>query len=100
MRRKRPAVLAPPIRAPITTSRPPRLAIRIVVRRVAPQVDCLVVVIELVAPQSWVGWPIIRRERGISYRGYPSKRPGEAPSQRGDFSLTYRENSPRSRLRP
>jgi hypothetical protein len=29
----------------MATSRPPRTAIRIVVRRVAPQVDCLVVVI-------------------------------------------------------
>src|ERR1044072_2324452 len=45
MRRKTAAVEGPPIRAPMTTSRPEREASRIVVRRVAPQVDCLVVVI-------------------------------------------------------
>jgi len=45
MPRKRAAVLGPPIRMPMTTSSPERDAIRIVVRRVAPRVDCLVVLI-------------------------------------------------------
>ena len=45
MPRKSAAVLGPPIRAPITTSRPESEASRIVVRRVAPKVDCLVVFI-------------------------------------------------------
>src|SRR5215213_4932464 len=60
MRRNRPAVLGPPIRAPITTSRPPRAAIRIVVRSVAPQVDCLVVVIE---------WSLLRVEGVVEVCG-------------------------------
>src|SRR5262245_25009557 len=39
------AVSGPPITAPITTSSPVSVASRIVVRMVAPKVDCLVVVI-------------------------------------------------------
>src|SRR6476646_1117108 len=66
MRRKRPAVLAPPIRAPITTSRPPRLAIRIVVRSVAPQVDCLVVVIE---------WSLLRVGLGLQVSAASARSP-------------------------
>src|SRR5262245_26487148 len=58
MPRKTAAVLGPPIRAPMTTSKPEREASRIVVRRAAPQVDCLVVVIASwllgsVAPSVW-----------------------------------------------
>jgi hypothetical protein len=45
MKRKRRAVLGPFIAKPIATSRPERVANRIVVRRPAPNVDRLVVVI-------------------------------------------------------
>src|SRR3954452_11948754 len=48
MPRKSAAVLAPPIRAPMTISSPESEAIRIVVRIVAPKVDCLVVFMRVV----------------------------------------------------
>ena len=58
MPRKSAAVLGPPIRAPITTSRPEREASRIVVRSVAPKVDCLVVFIAgLLLERGWRSIP-------------------------------------------
>jgi len=44
-KRKRSAVCEPPIAKPIATNRPPSVASRIVVRRVAPKVDLFVVVV-------------------------------------------------------
>ena len=52
MKRKVRAVSGPPIAKPITTRSPVSVANRIVVRMVAPKVDCLVVVIDSLL----VGW--------------------------------------------
>src|SRR6478672_919779 len=81
MPRKRPAVLGPPIRAPMTTSSPERDASKIVVRRVAPKVDCLVVFIE----SSLLGRgsrSSMRREADFSYRCQPPTSLGAPPTWR------------------
>src|ERR1700744_1721590 len=77
--RKVRAPWGPPISAPMTTSRPPREASRIVVRSVALKVDCLVVFIAEVLLVEECGQRSIATGGRVEHREWPLKDPGEDP---------------------
>src|ERR1700761_6350058 len=74
--RKVRAPWGPPISAPMTTSRPPSEASRIVVRRVALKGDCLVVFIAEVLLVEECGRRSIATAGRNEHGGCPLRRPG------------------------
>src|ERR1700735_294739 len=91
--RKVRAPCGPPISAPITTSRPPREASRIVVRSVALKVDCLVVFIAEVLLVEECGRRSIAADGRIEHRGWPLSGAGGLPRDVGQ-SLGRGEGAP------
>src|ERR1700742_4625164 len=100
--RKVSAPCGPPINAPITTSRPPREASRIVVRSVALKVDCLVVFITEMLLVEECGRRRIAAGGRVEHRGGPLSCPGGAPGggERVPFPHELGGGSPRVPLSP